>query len=288
LPDGSRIILEWVRNHLWSEATRFEIPREKVIHGLGSNIFSIEIFGNHTKKSVVCKRIVAAEIQDLEYLDAWKAFFLSIRSEIKSYELIAKQPDYLNALFTKVLFVDSTSKSLDLTSPKEAAFLMVFEDLRDSHYQLKSLNMNQAIATLKSLSKLHTHFWNDREFLQGFQRGGKWNLARSKKLNELKTAESSWKSLLINMPELRDLKLQNLDKISSEIVKHSDAWDRFISRRCQALIHGDLKSWNLFFNKQSDSNLVFIDFQWMGKGHPLQDVADFLTSSLDKSFLHQF
>ena len=46
------------------------------------------------------------------------------------------------------------------------------------------------------------------------------------------------------------------------------------------MIHGDCKGWNLFLSKKSDTDIKLIDMQWTGKGHPLQDVAYVLTTSL--------
>lgn len=51
-------------------------------------------------------------------------------------------------------------------------------------------------------------------------------------------------------------------------------------------IHGDAKGWNFFFGKTSAPGpFLFIDMQWTGRGHPLQDVAYALTTSLSAEAL---
>merc|ERR1711915_179666 len=50
--------------------------------------------------------------------------------------------------------------------------------------------------------------------------------------------------------------------------------------------HGDAKGWNFFFGKEGSAHkFLFIDMQWTGRGHPLQDVAYSLTTTLDAESL---
>ena len=57
---------------------------------------------------------------------------------------------------------------------------------------------------------------------------------------------------------------------------------------------GPCKGWNFFFAKnelKASSNkthpFLFIDMQWTGRGHPLQDVAYALTTTLDEDTLEK-
>ncbi len=70
--------------------------------------------------------------------------------------------------------------------------------------------------------------------------------------------------------------------------------DDFIADNLITQIHGDCKGWNLFFKKDSGSSssdliatseVLFIDMQWTGIGHPLQDVAYALTTTLEADLL---
>lgn len=51
--------------------------------------------------------------------------------------------------------------------------------------------------------------------------------------------------------------------------------DDFVASKADwTVIHGDAKGWNLFFAKDpgidQEADVVFIDMQWVGKGHPYQ------------------
>lgn len=67
--------------------------------------------------------------------------------------------------------------------------------------------------------------------------------------------------------------------------------DDFVNARLMTQIHGDCKGWNLFFKKpdsiNKESPVLFIDLQWTGIGHPFQDVAYALTTSLNAELLPQ-
>ena len=65
--------------------------------------------------------------------------------------------------------------------------------------------------------------------------------------------------------------------------------DDFVSQNLLTQIHGDCKGWNLFFakNEASENQVLLIDMQWTGLGHPLQDVVYALTTSLDADLLHK-
>jgi len=120
-------------------------------------------------------------------------------------------------------------------------------------------------------------------------------LARRKITGDLDAAEPNWKALIERLPELRDLGLASLDNICSEVLRQAERWDTFVGERCPTLIHGDCKGWNLFLRNEEASEIksenkqrqpiILIDMQWCGKGHPLQDVAYLLTTSLDAALL---
>merc|ERR1712192_188933 len=63
--------------------------------------------------------------------------------------------------------------------------------------------------------------------------------------------------------------------------------DSFVGSRGMTRIHGDAKGWNFFFGleEKAASPFLFIDMQWTGRGHPLQDVAYALTTTLEEESL---
>ena len=307
LPDGNTIDLGWIKNNVCPEAKSFEIPRSSVLRGMQANMFKIEItclvddasnkISNdqeiQSTQSIIAKRIVPSELPPKEDEGKLKQFIFSVRREIEFYKnmmLPTNKP--LNSLFPNVYTSLSTPRSMDDTEPENTAFLMLLSDLSDEYYQSPSMNKEQTNALMKALSKLHSHFYSwQRSDIMTMDRGGFWVLERRMLYGELEKANTTWSGVVERFPELHELNLKNISNIASELVSKAKILDYFVEKRCNTLIHGDAKGWNLFLKKeQSDDTqeeIIFIDMQWVGKGHPLQDVAYALTTSLDAELLDE-
>jgi len=297
------IDLTWVKENLDITAASFEIPQEHVIRGMQANMFKIVVKNTEGKSTnFVCKRIAPKELPDKKDPEIWKQFLRSVRREIQFYQMLkidlasaSDGDDGVSRLFPRVLHCSSTEPSMDDTDPMSTSFLIVMEDLGDYFYQAPALNLKQAQSSLQALAKFHCHFWERNNILDGVERGGFWVLARRKITGDLDSAEANWKALLERLPELRELGLVSLDNICSEVLRQAERWDNFVGERCHTLIHGDCKGWNLFLRNEEASKIqseikqrqpiILIDMQWCGKGHPLQDVAYLLTTSLDAALL---
>ena len=305
LPDGNTIDLEWIEKNVCPEAKSFEIPRSSVLRGMQANMFKIEItclvddasntISNDQEikstQSIIAKRIVPSELPPKEDDGKLKQFISSVRREIEFYKnmmLPTNKP--LNSLLPTVYTSLSTPRSMDDTEPENTAFLMLLSDLSDEYYQSPSMNKEQTNALMKALSKLHSHFWQ-RSDIMTMDRGGFWVLERRMLYGELEKANTTWSGVLERFPELHELNLKNVSNIASELVSKAKILDHFVEKRCNTLIHGDAKGWNLFLNKKESGEdgeeIIFIDMQWVGKGHPLQDVAYALTTSLDAELLDE-
>jgi len=253
--DCRLIDLEWVQANLWREAAAFDIPKTSVVRGMQANMFGLEMESSAgERRKLVCKRIVPAELPEKKNLQVWKTFLQSVRREMNFYKMI-ESPEYesVRRLFPGVLHQSSTDPAMDDTDPMATAFLLIMQDLASqNYYQAPSMNREQATATLKALATLHASFWEQDVVLQQLERGGFWVLQRRKLLNELETAESAWQDLLVRMPELKEdlADLDHLADICSQLVKHAEDLDSFVSSRCHTLIHGDCKGWNLFLGKK--------------------------------------
>ena len=305
LPDGNTIDLEWIKKNVCPEAKSFEIPRSSVLRGMQANMFKIEItclvddasntISNDQEikstQSIIAKRIVPSELPPKEDDGKLKQFISSVRREIEFYKnmmLPTNKP--INRLFPTVYTSMSTPRSWDDTEPENTSFIMLLSDLSDEYYQSPSMNKEQTNALMKALSKLHSHFWQ-RSDIMTMDRGGFWVLERRMLYGELEKANTTWSGVLERFPELHELNLKNISNIASELVSKAKILDYFVEKRCNTLIHGDAKGWNLFLNKKESDDtqekIIFIDMQWVGKGHPLQDVAYALTTSLDAELLDE-
>ena len=305
LPDGNTIDLEWIEKNVCPEAKSFEIPRSSVLRGMQANMFKIEItcFVHNTSstiskdneikppQSVIAKRIVPSELPPKEDKEKLKQFIASVRREIDFYKnMMLPMNKPINSLFPTVYTSLSTPRSWDDTETENTSFLMLLSDLSDEYYQSPSMNEEQTNALMKALSKLHLHFWQ-RSDIMTMNRGGFWVLRRRLLYGELEKANTTWSGVLERFPELHELNLKNISNIASELVSKAKILDYFVEKKCNTLIHGDAKGWNLFLNKKESDDtqeeIIFIDMQWVGKGHPLQDVAYALTTSLDAELLDE-
>ena len=90
-------------------------------------------------------------------------------------------------------------------------------------------------------------------------------------------------------PELGSLHPQ-VRELGAKLAERAEELDRFTEAGANTRIHGDAKGWNFFFAKESSEKktvqpFLLIDLQWTGRGHPLQDVAYVLTTSLSEESL---
>ena len=82
----------------------------------------------------------------------------------------------------------------------------------------------------------------------------------------MKDAESTWSSLLSRLPQVREF-VDDCDGLAARLAGLADRLDLFVEANAVTLIHGDCKAWNLFFGEE---RALFIDLQWVGRGHPMQ------------------
>ena len=82
----------------------------------------------------------------------------------------------------------------------------------------------------------------------------------------MEDAESTWSALLSRLPQVREF-VDDCDGLAARVAGLAEGLDRFVEANAATLIHGDCKAWNLFFG---EDRALFIDLQWVGRGHPMQ------------------
>lgn len=93
-------------------------------------------------------------------------------------------------------------------------------------------------------------------------------------LAEIQNVESTWKSLLDRIPDLKEV-VPNCSLLGTTLAQNAEKLDAFVESHCLTRIHGDAKAWNLFLPKDlSNGHLLLIDIAWTGKGHPFQVSQD--------------
>lgn len=138
----------------------------------------------------------------------------------------------------------------------ENEVLIVLEDLDDSGYPLRktSVNLTEINAVLKWLSEFHASFLGKTP--EGlWEQGTYWHLeTRPQELNSLK-----------------DQRLKEAAPLIDETLN---------SCRYKTLVHGDAKLANFCFSKGGE--VAAVDFQYVGGGCGMKDVAYFIGSCLDE------
>lgn len=190
------------------------------------------------------------------------------------------------------MFYESISNAFDFSIPKfyglvknnEKNIGILLENLYDGSPSNKlncNLNKNPHYAyhIIKSMAKMHVHFWN-RELKQEFP------FLRN-------TVDSlfcpSWNEFI---NKRKDLFKKNWCHVlsSSQMTMVDRICDNFshiqenLANNNQTLIHGDIKSPNIFYNTETNTPF-FIDWQYVGIGKGVQDLIFFLIESFDTDVL---
>ena len=285
LPNEHKIDLSLVREHIWPDASEFSVPKSKIIRGMQANMFNIQCTTSAgDEKTVIVKRIVPKELPEKPTLEIWQAFVQSVRCEIDFYqELLLQDNEPIRDLFPKIYLSLGTPHSLDL-SPMDTSFSIIMEDLSQNYIQKPMMNTEEAKLVMNSLARLHAHYWNR---VDQVPRGSFWVLEKRKAFGEVENADKTWNEFVDRFPHLEKLH-PDVRKIGACLSSKAEELNDIVGHGANTRIHGDCKGWNFFFAKDVGSSqkpFLFIDMQWTGRGHPLQDVAYALTTTLHEDSL---
>jgi len=290
LPGDQKVDLNLLRSHVWDQVETFSIPKERVIRGMQANMFAIKMEDKDKEvRNVIVKRIVPAELPEKPSDIAWASFLRSVRAEMEYYRsLLQPENEPIRCLFPQVYHSSGTSKEKDST-PKRASFAMIMDDLSGSYLQKPAMNRQEARCVMDSLARLHSHYWGKME---GIERGTFWQLKLRKELGEMEKGEKTWSNFVDRFPEL-EVEQEQVRRFGSLLIRRAEELETIVEKGAVTRVHGDAKGWNFFSKKSEGANLknkttppfLLIDMQWTGRGHPLQDVAYALTTSLEAGCL---
>ena len=159
---------------------------------------------------------------------------------------------------------------------------ILLENLNQDKFCL-NLNLNEenidiSLKIIDEITKLHLKFWNKNII----------NLFPGLKKNNDQLFQPCWElfvkekwSMFLNKWEF--LLNEKQIEIGSYIVEHFHEIQENLSKDNLTLIHGDVKSPNLFYKKTEDDNYepYFIDWQYICNGKGVQDLVFFMIESFD-------
>ncbi|RLN62445.1 hypothetical protein BBJ28_00005403 [Nothophytophthora sp. Chile5] len=201
------------------------------------------------------------------------------------------------------LVASSPSAAVEDQTTQPENFLLLLECLDDGDgsspptYEASDcLELEDTRQVLRYLAALHASAWGQQRLLT--QAGAElwpaacwWAYPKRGEL-ELAQAASIWPGVLRHFRsffEAEDSGLPSMAELASlgqRMIQHAAYISASLSgdTRLQTLVHGDLKSANLFFEAQSREVVAF-DWQWSGLGLGALDVANLLNTSVSISLL---
>ena len=183
-------------------------------------------------------------------------------------------------------FYDNISKYVNVKIPKFYGLIknenfntigILMENLYktgnfDINVNLNTCDIDVSLKIVDSISKMHIKFWNkniDKSFIQLKKHNNSlfnpvWKNFIDSKWIEFK---EKWQNVLVSF-KTGDWIVANFDKIQQNL-----------SVGNLTLIHGDVKSPNIFYNKDNNYEPYFIDWQYICIGKGVQDIVFFSLES---------
>ena len=206
-----------------------------------------------SRKSIVVKHVQLSDQEN--HPRGWNTNF-SHQRKLKSYQVETAWYDRWNQ------FCDENCRVPECLALEniDNEVLMVLEDLDGAGFPERrtSISLEEMLACLSWLANFHATFMG-KQPKQLWSTGTYWHLeTRPDELQQL---------------ELDDLALRNIAEKVDDLLSSSPY---------QTFVHGDAKVANFCFSKQGNK-VAAVDFQYVGGGCGMKDVAYFIGSCLDET-----
>ncbi|MFT2099754.1 phosphotransferase [Marinomonas sp. 2405UD66-6] len=239
------------------------VTRTETIQGLWSGygeIIRFSVDRSDIAKSVVLKSIQFGQIQN--HPRGWKSSFAHDR-KVKSYKVEANWYQEWSAACTE----HERLPKLLASFYQEGETFLLLEDLDAAGFGRRCdfLSVEESTIVINWLASFHARFLQTEvreDWPEGlWARGTYWHLA---------TRPDEWKSMS-----------------EGELKEQAGSIDKTIDQACyQTLVHGDAKLANFCFSDDLTSAAA-VDFQYVGRGIGVQDLAYFLGSCFSESELNE-
>ena len=187
-------------------------------------------------------------------------------------------------------FYDVVSKYVHISCPKFYGLIkddnlmtigILMENLNISvsnklNLDLNKENINTSLIVVEKLAEFHSHFWN-KDIKKAFPELKKHNDSLFKPSwsnfinDKWPTFVDNWKNVLTK---------KQID-IAEHIKNNFQNVQDSLSINNLTIIHGDVKSPNIFYNSDNNYEPIFLDWQYVSIGKGVQDLVFFLIESFD-------
>ncbi|MEP3351452.1 MAG: phosphotransferase [Marinomonas sp.] len=244
-----------------------QVRRVEQVQSLWSGygeIVRFAVSGSQQASSVILKSIRLDQAQS--HPRGWQSDF-SHQRKLKSYHV---ESAWYQAWSQSCGNHERVAALLGHWQEEECIYLLL-EDLDATGFPRRcdSLRVEEACVVLHWLANFHARFLNaeyqgdkNQNWPKGlWERGTYWHLA---------TRPDEWKSMS-----------------EGELKEQAESIDKTIDQACyQTLVHGDAKLANFCFSDDLTSTAA-VDFQYVGRGIGVQDLAYFLGSCFSESELNE-
>ena len=219
-----------------------------------------------------------------------------LKLENKNETDLSKMACLLDLYEREYYFYDKISKYANIKTPKYLGLVkdenynnvgVLLENLLESgnyeiNLNLNKENINISLSIVDKMAKFHSKFWN-KPVKRAFPELKNTMDATfcpmwSNFINERWcTFKDKWKNIL-NASQMER---------GEQIVNEFSAIQRRLSEGHTTIIHGDIKSPNIFYNLDNNYEPVFLDWQHIAIGKGAQDLIFFIIESFDLEVIPQ-
>ena len=187
-------------------------------------------------------------------------------------------------------FYDAISRYINVSCPKFYGLIkdddfnvigILMEDLNINksnklNLNLNTENINVSLLVIENLARLHSKFWN-KDINKIFPELKKHNDPIFNPIwadfinNKWPSFVNNWKNVLS----------EKQISIAENIKNNFQKIQENLSNNNLTIIHGDVKSPNIFYNGDNNLQPIFLDWQYIAIGKGVQDMIFFLIESFD-------
>jgi HAD superfamily hydrolase (TIGR01509 family) len=260
----------------------FEHLKDDIINSLNLDIINITF--NEKLKGGYISDVIAAKLQTKKGI-----LECVIKLENKNETKLSTMAKKLALYDRENYFYNNVSKYVNIRVPLCYGLIknsnletigILMENLNVQNYK-PNLNLNKediniSLQIIANLAKFHSKFWNK-------------NLKNS--FGELKKHSDSlfnptWDNIIKENWQLfvdnwRGILTENQLVIAEKIKNSFQKTQEHLSHNNLTLIHGDVKSPNIFYDMDNNYEPIFLDWQYVAIGKGVQDIVFFLIESFD-------